>query len=62
MAMHTTLGFGLSALGTWGAGITLDLAGGPESSSGWHATFGLLAGSILLGRVALWWARRTPRS
>jgi predicted MFS family arabinose efflux permease len=59
MAMHTTLGFGLSALGTWGAGITLDLAGGPESSSGWLATFGLLAGSILLGPLALWWSRST---
>ena len=59
MAMHTTLGFGLSALGTWGAGITLDLAGGPESSSGWFATFGLLAGSILLGPLALWWSRST---
>jgi predicted MFS family arabinose efflux permease len=57
MAMHTTVGFGLSALGTWGAGITLDLAGGPESSSGWLATFGLLAGSILLGPIALWWSR-----
>jgi predicted MFS family arabinose efflux permease len=38
MAMHTTLGFGLSALGAWGAGITLDLAGGPKSTSAWFAT------------------------
>jgi predicted MFS family arabinose efflux permease len=58
MAMHTTVGFGLSALGAWGAGVTLDLAGGPGSATGWFAMFGLLACSILLGPVALWWARR----
>jgi MFS family permease len=57
MAMHTTVGFGLSALGAWGAGVTLDLAGGPASASGWLAMFVLLACSILLGPVALWWAR-----
>ena len=59
MALHTTVGFGLSALGAWGAGITLDLAGGPQSASAWRALFVLLAGSILLGPVALWWSR-TP--
>jgi MFS family permease len=59
MAMHTTVGFGLSALGAWGAGIVLDLAGGPNTGSGWLAVFWLLAGSILLGPVALGWSRRT---
>lgn len=59
MAMHTTVGFGLSALGAWGADIVLDLAGGPKTGSGWLAVFWLLAGSILLGPVALWWSRRT---
>ena len=58
MAMHTTVGFGLSALGAWGAGVTLDLAGGPDSNSAWLAMFALLGGSILLGPLALWWARR----
>jgi predicted MFS family arabinose efflux permease len=57
MAMHTTVGFGLSALGSWGAGIVLDIAGGPDSRSGWLAVFCLLAGSIALGPVALWWSR-----
>jgi hypothetical protein len=57
MAMHTTVGFGLSALGAWGAGVALDVAGGPDSPSGWLAVFVLLACSILLGPVALWWAR-----
>jgi len=62
MAMHTTLGFGFSALGAWGAGITLDLAGGPKSASAWLAMFGLLAVSILFGPIALWWSRRTAGS
>jgi hypothetical protein len=57
MAMHTTVGFGLSALGSWGAGIVLDIAGGPDSGSGWLAVFCLLAASIALGPVALWWSR-----
>jgi predicted MFS family arabinose efflux permease len=57
MAMHSTVGFGLSAVGAWAAGITLDLAGGPASASGWVAVFALLAASILLGPLALWWSR-----
>jgi predicted MFS family arabinose efflux permease len=57
MAMHTTVGFGLSAVGAWGAGVTLDLAGGLESATAWRAMFALLAGSILLGPLALWWSR-----
>jgi predicted MFS family arabinose efflux permease len=58
MALHSTVGFGLSALGAWGAGVTLDLAGGPESASGWHALFIFLGVSILFGPLALWWSRR----
>jgi predicted MFS family arabinose efflux permease len=58
MAMHSTVGFGLSALGAWGAGVTLDLAGGPASASGWLALFVLLAVSILLGPLALWWSNQ----
>lgn len=60
MAMHSTVGFGLSAAGAWAAGVTLDLAGGPASASGWLAVFLLLAASILLGPIALWWARERP--
>jgi predicted MFS family arabinose efflux permease len=58
MAMHTTVGFGLSALGAWAGGITLDLAGGPNSASAWLALFALLGASILVGPLALWWSRR----
>jgi predicted MFS family arabinose efflux permease len=61
MALHTTVGFGLSALGAWGAGIVLDLAGGPDSASAWLAVFCLLCASILLGPVALWWSTRSGR-
>ena len=58
MALHTTVGFGLSALGAWGAGITIDLAGGPDRASAWLAMFCLLAASTLLGPLALWWSRK----
>lgn len=58
MAIHSTVGFGLSAAGAWGAGVMLDLAGGPSSASGWIAVFSLLAAAILLGPIALWWSRR----
>ncbi len=60
MALHSTVGFGLSAAGAWGFGIVLDAAGGPASETGWMAGFSLLAVSILLGPLALWWSRRTP--
>jgi predicted MFS family arabinose efflux permease len=60
MALHSTVGFGLSALGAWGTGVALDLAGGPSSASGWLAAFSLLAAGILLGPLALWWSRLSP--
>jgi MFS family permease len=58
MAMHTTVGFGLSAAGAWGMGAMLDAAGGPMSTSGWFAGFALLAAVILLGPAALWWSNQ----
>jgi predicted MFS family arabinose efflux permease len=58
MALHSTVGFGLSAVGAWAAGAVLDVAGGPQSASGWLAVFSLLAAAILLGPVALCWSRR----
>jgi predicted MFS family arabinose efflux permease len=56
MALHSTVGFGISALGAWGTGVALDVAGGPNSATGWLAAFSLLAAAILLGPVALRWA------
>jgi predicted MFS family arabinose efflux permease len=57
MAMHSTVGFSLSALGAWGLGVALDAAGGPLSSSAWTAAFSVLAAGALLGPVALYWSR-----
>lgn len=61
MAMHSTVGFGLSALGAWGIGVALDLAGGPLSASAWLAAFCVLAAGILTGPLALYWSR-APRA
>jgi predicted MFS family arabinose efflux permease len=57
MALHSTIGFGLSAAGSWGLGVALDAAGGPMSPSGWIAAFCLLAAGISLGPLALFWSR-----
>lgn len=61
MALHSTVGFGLSALGAWGMGVALDAAGGPASKTGWFAAFALLACGVLLGPIALWWSRRAEK-
>src|SRR5262249_5622230 len=37
LALHSTVGFGPSALGGWGAGVALDAAGGPGQPAGWAA-------------------------
>ena len=58
LALHSTVGFGLSALGGWGAGIALDAAGGPGQPAGWLALFALLAAGVLLGPIALRWSQR----
>jgi len=57
LALHTTVGFGLSALGAWAAGVALDAAGGPTQPSAWLALFAVLACGVLLGPIALWWSR-----
>ena len=59
MAVHSTVGFSLSALGAWALGVALDAAGGPSSASAWTAAFAVLAAGILLGPLALYWSRRT---
>jgi predicted MFS family arabinose efflux permease len=60
MALHSTVGFGSSALGAWGTGVALDAAGGPASTTGWLAAFLLLAAGVLLGPIALRWAAARP--
>jgi predicted MFS family arabinose efflux permease len=61
MALHTTVGFGLSAAGAWAVGVALDAAGGPASPTAWGAAFMVLATAGLLGPLALWWSRRGQR-
>jgi len=58
MALHSTVGFGLSALGGWAGGVALDAFGGPADPRGWFAVFAVFAAGSLLGPVALWWSRR----
>lgn len=57
MAVHSTVGFGSSALGSWGVGAALDAAGGTASAAGWLAAFAVLSAGIALGPLALWWSR-----
>ncbi|MGQ0684977.1 MFS transporter [Bradyrhizobium sp.] len=62
MALHSTVGFSLSALGAWAVGVALDAAGGPASASAWTAAFAVLALGILLGPLALHWSRTAAGS
>lgn len=57
LALHSAVGFGLSAAGGWAVGATIDAAGGPQSSRAWLAAFVLMSMSILLGPIALLWSR-----
>jgi predicted MFS family arabinose efflux permease len=59
MALHSTVGFGASALGAWGTGVAIDAAGGPASATGWFAAFALLAAGVLLGPIALRWSKKS---
>lgn len=62
MAMHSMVGFALSALAGWALGLALDAGGGMDQPSGWTAAFAVLAAGILLGPLALWWSRGKPPS
>ena len=59
MAMHSTVGFGLSALAGWTVGAALDAFGGASSPSGWMAGFSVLAAGVLFGPLVLWWSRQS---
>lgn len=61
MAMHSTVGFALSAVAGWAVGAALDAFGGAASPEGWLAGFGVLAAGVSLGPLALWWARSGER-
>jgi MFS family permease len=53
LAMHSTVGFGLSALAGWLLGLCLDAFGGAMQAQAWQAAFLLLSCSILFGPLAL---------
>ena len=57
MALHSTVGFALSAVGGWAVGVALDAGGGMATSTGWQMAFLVMAAGGLLGPVALWWSR-----
>jgi MFS family permease len=53
LALHSTVGFGLSALSGWLVGLALDSQGGTEDPQAWLAAFGVLAAGVMLGPLAL---------
>lgn len=61
MALHSTVGFGLSAAGGWAVGVAIDAGGGMAAPSGWLAAFLVMAAGGLFGPLALWWSSRQPR-
>lgn len=58
MALHSTVGFGLAAVGGWATGAALDSGGGQYAAHGWTYAFLVMAFAIALGPLALWWSRR----
>jgi predicted MFS family arabinose efflux permease len=60
MALHSTVGFGLSALAGWSVGAALDAFGGVKEPGAWQAGFAVLAAGVFCGPLALWWSRRVP--
>ncbi len=57
MALHSAVGVGLSAVAGWAVGVAIDVGGGPTSATGWTMGFALLAVGVLMGPLALLWAR-----
>jgi predicted MFS family arabinose efflux permease len=53
LALHSTVGFGLSALSGWLVGLALDAQGGSHAPEAWLAAFGVLAVGVGLGPLAL---------
>ena len=53
LALHSTVGFGLSALSGWLVGLALDAQGGSQAPEAWLAAFGVLAVGVGLGPLAL---------
>jgi MFS family permease len=60
MALHSTVGFGMSAAGGWSVGVALDAGGGINASLGWLTAFLVMGAGGLLGPLAIWWSSRVP--
>ena len=58
MAVHSTIGFGLTAAGGWVIGAALDMAGGVGQSGAWTLAYSVMALGAAMGPVCLWWSRR----
>ena len=62
MAMHSTVGFGLSALGGWAVGVGIDAGGGMDAPAGWLVAFLVMAAGGMLGPLALWWSAKGDKN
>ncbi|MEL0107595.1 MAG: MFS transporter [Rhodospirillaceae bacterium] len=62
MAMHSCLGFAGAAAGPPMFGAVLDLAGGESQVMSWGLGFLSVAVLCLLGPLALWWSRQSPKT
>ncbi len=58
MAIHSGIGFALTAAGGWAVGVALDAAGGVDQPRAWALAYTVMAAGAVLGPVSLWWSRR----
>ena len=57
MAIHSAIGFALTAAGGWAVGVALDAAGGVSQPHAWALAYAVMAAGAVLGPVSLWWSR-----
>ena len=62
MAVHSTIGFALAAVGGWATGVALDLAGGTAVPAAWAFAFAIMAAGAAMGPLILWWSRREAQA
>ena len=60
LAVHSILGFSGALLGPLIVGLTLDLAGGQQSTLAWFAAFAAMGFGSIAGAAALWRLGRSP--
>ncbi|MFI5000056.1 MAG: MFS transporter [Reyranellales bacterium] len=57
MAVHSAIGFVLTAAGGWVVGVALDLAGGVRQPHAWALAYAVMAAAAAMGPLSLWWSR-----